>query len=172
MTPLGFRYRPCPLPALPPGRGCSQLRHSTRHPGHISRHADTGHVSGRAYPVTPCPRSGQRREPGVQTPRPPRLGTSRIPFQLPCSRTPEAGGTIYIWDIFVRHQCSKSFSVKLLIAFGSPNRKRAPGTFSRGWPRWLLLFKRSSEVQDRDSQGHTSVLPDPSRCLQTGLRAK
>lgn len=82
------------------------------------------------------------------------------------------GGTVYIWDIFVRHQCSKSFSVKLLIAFGSLNQKRALGTFSRGWLRWLLPFKRSSEVQDGDSQGHTSVLPDPSHCLQTALCAK
>lgn len=73
------------------------------------------------------------------------------------SPRPPRAGAVYIWDIFVQHQHNKPLSGKLLVAFGSLNHKQAPGAFSRGWLRWLLLFKHRSGF--RTGTPRTRVCP-------------
>lgn len=142
-TPLWLWYRsvPLPAPALPLGSWGSQPRHGTCHPW-----SRLGTCHPWSHPGACQPGAYLRTCPPWSHPVPARLGCDFCP--LPCwahpqsrlaSQTPPrlsppkalAAGTWYFWDIFVQHPHRKSFSVKLLIAFGSLNQTRAPRTFSR-----------------------------------------
>jgi len=148
----------------------ASLGHITAHaiPGHISGHANPGHTSGhtcRGHTLSPqraAPRGWGASSAPSQAGHTPSNISHPGPHLSYHDPRAQRAGTVCIWDIFVQHQSQKSFSVKFLVAFGSPDQKRTPSAFSQGWLRWVPLFKGSSAVHK-----DTSVLPDPSHRLQT-----